>query len=167
MDKSQLYYGVAKSHLDGQYIRKAQLESRAGFAFGLGTLFLGIAALVSPWSNGLSLYLAAGLVGVFLLVGLLSLDVFRIRDFMRSPNLNEMAEYLPDYEDAAMTEWASEPVNITDLFLGSIRVTPESYVASKEPAAAWPSKSGHVGPILEAQVGQRRIRGQPKGWPCS
>ena len=48
MDKYQLYYEVAKSQLDAQDDRKAQLEFRAGAAFVLSVLLVGIVVLTAP-----------------------------------------------------------------------------------------------------------------------
>lgn len=115
MQKEELYYQVAHSHLQEQDQRAHSLELRASGAMALGVALLGLTALVVNTSFTGKDVLAAPTLGIAAACGLAFIAVLacgisaqRPSGWRRDPDLAKFKEYLPQYADDILVEWAGD-----------------------------------------------------------
>ena len=116
MDKYELYYQVAKSHLQEQERRRRAVELKAGSVMTLGVTLLGIAGLIITLfvseAGSLSAYsvtFAALTLAAFLLLFAFSMRTLWSADWEMRPDSNELQEHVAnaDYTSEQIMEWAA------------------------------------------------------------
>ena len=116
MDKYELYYQVAKSHLQEQERRRRAVELKAGSVMTLGVTLLGIAGLIITLfvseAGSLSAYsvtFAALTLAAFLLLFAFSMRTLWSTDWEVRPEFGELREHVDndDYTDEQIMEWAA------------------------------------------------------------
>ena len=115
MQKYELYYQVAHSHLQEQDQRAQSLEVRASGAMGLGVALLGLVALIINTAFEPGALVSPGLaIMVACLVAFLSVVGFGFTalrpggGWRRDPDLKRFESYLPHYEDDTLVKWAGD-----------------------------------------------------------
>ena len=121
MDKYELYYQVAKSHLHEQERRRRAVEMKAGSVMTLGVTLLGIAGLIITLfvseAGSLSAYsvtFAALTLAAFLLLFAFSMRTLWSTDWEVRPESGELREHVDnaDYTNAQIVEWAANDMTI-------------------------------------------------------
>ena len=116
MEKTELYYQVAHTHLVEQDHRNSQLESKATSILVIAATLVGVAAIVlkdfSASASDLSRtdlgFAAAVLLSFFVTVGF-AIAALRVRTFDRRPVLGTFATHLSgDYESTKLVEWVGD-----------------------------------------------------------
>ena len=115
MDKAELYYQVAHSHLQEQDQRNRDFDMKAIGVIGVSATLAGIAAIVLKDFSGASTDLSTLPIALTIFVGITFLAAFcfglntvRPGKWRRDPNLNDFASHLPDYADDVLIEWAGD-----------------------------------------------------------
>ena len=116
MEKSELYYHVAYAHLQEQDQRAQSLELRASGAMGLGIALLGVASLILNTAVGQNAEFAVRIWGLVATCGAAFIAVlacgikaqYPSDQWRRDPDLSKFKEYLPQYADATLVEWAGD-----------------------------------------------------------
>ena len=107
MNKYELYYQVAHSHLAEQDVRNQGLELKASASIGLSATMLGLAGLtVAHWGQW-SFVPAAIMLAAFIVVMGASVLMLWARKWHRSPTLATLYDHLPNYDDEGLISWTA------------------------------------------------------------
>lgn len=112
MQKTELYYQVAHSHLQEQEQRAHSLDVRAAGSMALAVAILGVAALIINSLDSLDqwLYCPAlilGIIGGCAFFGVLVFGhlVQRPGLWRRDPDLEQFESFLAAYDDLTLVQW--------------------------------------------------------------
>ena len=116
MERNELYYRVAQSHLLDQDERNRQLEFKASGVIGLAVALAGVAVVVikdfsqSPDSPSVgAVTVAAAFVITFVFSVALAVRASRVYTWRRDPDLRSFAQHLSDdYDDSKLVEWVGD-----------------------------------------------------------
>ncbi len=120
MDKFELYYQVAFSHLLEQDQRNRDLEIKASGTLGVGVAIVGLAALViADFSTSSSLRLSAYTFLSLAALGIMFVGVFVCTIYTlwvrsgwdRRPDPEELAENLSKFNDNELAEWVGDGIS--------------------------------------------------------
>ena len=115
MNKYELYYQVAQSHLSEQDGRDKQLEFKASATVGFSATLLGLAALTLGKTAGLAQVGAIVMVFGFVLAAAPSLIAFWIYNWRRDPHLSDLAGHLNEFDVGALP-----PLEVSGLVRGRL-----------------------------------------------
>ena len=112
MDKVELYYEVAHSHLKEQDQRHSAFDFRALGCIGVATTLAAISsvAIVNlPKDPSVTQFFMMGITAFMYFATLTcGLKALYSRDWRRDPDLAKFASHLQKYEDQALMEWVGD-----------------------------------------------------------
>ena len=121
MNKFDLYYQVAHSHLVEQDNRNQQLDFKASGVIALSATLMGFAALtVTGWASW-SIWLALSMLIDFAVAAGASIPILWTKDFDRSPDLPFLSQQLASsdddglarFDDDGLTLWTAKEFSIS------------------------------------------------------
>ena len=110
MDKYDLYYQVAHSHLVEQDTRNQQLEFKASGAIAVSATLMGLAGLTVEHWGSLSQFPAFFMLLAFIVTASSTMPILWTKAFSRRPQLAILSGHLrdPQFGDNGLTDWVAD-----------------------------------------------------------